>query len=213
MRKSIAWIVLVVGSAALWFNSGMKGPIFGLIAGIMLMWYVKRNTTLKTIVKLGIAIVAALLVVEGDAIWQVLMDALFNLNTFSQSFQSRAINRINGLNYIAENPLWGSGGTYSGLLEKHIDPHELPLRMSMLFGIAGGILTLFGVYVLPVKSFIQKTKSKNVTFFACAALMMIIAVSLTDNYTNIVLFYFLLFISCFDGENHSSVVQGEFSYE
>lgn len=208
VRKRIAWIALVVGSVALWFNSGMKGPIFGLIAGIMLMWYFKRNTTLKTIVKLGIAIVAALLVVEGDVIWQVLMDAVFNLNTFSQSFQSRAINRMNGLNYIAENPLWGSGGTYSGLLEKHIDPHELPLRMSMLFGITGGILTLLAVYVLPVKSFIQKVKSKNVTFFACATLMMIIAVSLTDNYTNIVLFYFLLYISCFDDENYSTIVQG-----
>ena len=141
------------------------------------------------------------------------MDALFNLNTFSQSFQSRAINRMNGLNYIAENPLWGSGGTYSGLLEKHIDPHELPLRMSMLFGIAGGILTLLSVYVLPVKSFVQKVKSKNVTFFSCAALMIIIAVSLTDNYTNIVLFYFLLFISCFGDENYSTVVQGEFNCE
>lgn len=208
VRKRIAWIALVVCSVALWFNSGMKGPIFGLIAGIMLMWYVKRNTTMKTIVKFGIAIVVVLLVVEGDTIWQILMETLFNLNTFSQSFQSRAINRINGLNYITENPLWGSGGTYSGLLEKHIDPHELPLRMSMLFGIAGGILTLLGVYALPVKSFIQKIKSKNVTFFACATLMMIIAVSLTNNYTNIVLFYFLLFISCFDDENYSTVVQG-----
>ena len=38
--------------------------------------------------------------------------------------------------------------------------------------------------------------------------MMIIAVSLTDNYTNIVLFYFLLYISCFDDENYSTIVQG-----
>lgn len=96
--------------------------------------------------------------------------------------------RIHGLMYIRKNPVVGTGGLFGLLTAKGIDPHELPLRMACLFGIPGGLLIGYLLYIRPILDFL---KSNTRTAFAVVAYSVIVLVSLTDNYTDICLFWLL----------------------
>lgn len=104
------------------------------------------------------------------------------------SYTSRAILRLNGIRYISQNPIFGAGGMLGFLTAKQIDPHELPLRMACLFGIPGSLFTCYLIYVLPVMEFL---KTKNKELIAIVAYSIVVMVSITNNYTDICLFWLL----------------------
>lgn len=204
IKNKVFWAFLAFFALSLWFNSGMKGPIVGIAAGLILFWYVKNKDTLGLFFKFMVLLLLVLMAAFGSDLLNSLFNNFFGgTSTFGQSIQSRVLKREAGLKFILENPLWGSAASFEGLLSRKIDPHELPLRFAVLFGISAGIMSFILYYIVPISSFINKVKNGLVGRYQCILLMICIAVSLTNNYTDIVLFFFTLFVACFYEEKES----------
>lgn len=203
-KHKVLWGILIFCAVSLWFNSGMKGPIVGIAAGFVLYWYVKRKDTLGSFFKFWVLLLVVLMAAFGSDLLNTLFESIFSsTSTLGQSIQSRVLKREAGLKFILENPLWGSAASFEGLLSRKIDPHELPLRFAVLFGIPAGIMSFVLYYIVPISTFIKKVKNGLVERYKCVLLMICIAVSLTNNYTDIVLFFFSFFVACFYEEKES----------
>lgn len=191
--------LLFLFAVSLWFNSGMKGPIVGIAAGLVLSWYITRKDTLSSFLKFLILLLLIVVALFGSDLINIMLEGIFNrTSTLGNSILTRVQKREAGYKFILENPLWGSGASFEGLLSRKIDPHELPLRFAVLFGIPAGIMSLILYYIVPIYSFINKVKNGIVGRYQCVLLMICVAVSLTNNYTDVVLFFFTLFVACFD---------------
>ncbi|BFL47586.1 O-antigen ligase family protein [Lactonifactor longoviformis] len=182
--KKIFAVLLFVISVLLWGNSGMRGPVIGVAIGLIVYALYLKKRSMLVMVFGGVIIFLLLLNSElGNEIMTYFVPESGNI-----SYVSRGILRLNGLRYIAQNPLIGAGGMLGTLTVNHIDPHELPLRMACLFGIPGALLTCYLLYALPVMEFL---KTKNKEIIAIVAYSIVVMVSLTNNYTDICLFWFL----------------------
>lgn len=177
-------IVLACLSVLLWGNSGMRGPIVGIAIGVI-VFVLFSKTRSKYAMILGIVPIIVLILYSeiGSDILSYFIPEIGDI-----SYVSRNLLRMNGLAYIRENPVVGAGGLLGFLTAKGIDPHELPLRMTCLFGIPGGLLMGYLLYVRPIIDFL---KSHSRTAFVAVAYAVIVLVSLTDNYTDICLFWLL----------------------
>ena len=204
-KRKIFWGILTFCAISLWLNSGMKGPIVGIAAGLILFWYVARKDTLGSFLKFLTLLLLFFLVAFGSDFMNVLFGSIFNkAGILGNSVLSRVQKREAGYKFILENPVWGSGASFEGLLSRRIDPHELPLRFAVLFGIPAGILSVVLYYIIPIFSFANKVKRGMVGRYQCVLLMICVAVSLTNNYTDIVLFFFALYVACFNEEKTAS---------
>ena len=143
----------------------------------------------------------------GSDLINVIFENIFSrTSTLGNSILTRVQKREAGYKFILENPIWGSGASFDGLLSRKIDPHELPLRFAVLFGIPAGFMSLVLYYLVPISSFVNKVKNSLAGKYQCVLLMICIAVSLTNNYTDVVLFFFTLYVACFDEEKILSAV-------
>lgn len=198
-KNKFLWGCMTLGAVSLWFNSGMKGPIVGIVAGLILYWYAERQNTLTSFLKVLFLLLLILMAFYGSDFVNALLESMFSrTTTLGNSILSRIQKREAGYRFILENPIWGSGASFEGLLSRKIDPHELPLRFAVLFGIPAGLMSLLLYYIVPVASFVKKVKTRTVTRYQCVLFMICMAVSLTNNYTDIVLFFFILYEACFD---------------
>lgn len=184
IKYKLLSIFLFLISILLWGNSGMRGPVLGVAIGLVIYVLYSRKRSKITLIAGGIAIILLLLRSE---LGSELM-AYFIPETGNVSYTSRTFLRLNGFRYIGQNPIFGAGGMLGFLTVKQIDPHELPLRMACLFGIPGALLTCYLLYVLPVTEFL---KTKNKELIAIVAYSIVVMVSLTNNYTDICLFWLL----------------------
>lgn len=66
-------------------------------------------------------------------------------------------------------------------------------------------MSLVLYYLVPISSFVNKVKNSLAGKYQCVLLMICIAVSLTNNYTDVVLFFFALYVACFDEKILSAV--------
>lgn len=204
-KRKIFWGVLTFCAISLWFNSGMKGPIIGIVAGLILFWYVGRKDTLSSFLKFMTLLLLAFLAFFGSDLINILFESIFDkATTLGNSIFTRVQKREAGYKFILENPICGSGATFEGLLSRRIDPHELPLRFAVLFGIPAGILSVVLYYVVPIFLFVDKVKRGGIGWYRCVLLMICVAVSLTNNYTDVVLFFFTLYVACFNEEEIAS---------
>lgn len=200
-KHRVPHFLIGILGGVLWINSGMRGPILGIFAGILL-WILMRDTSRKRM------LVAVSFVILAVIFFEPLVTMIYDIVTspsISHSFDTRREIRSNGLRFILENPILGNCGVISGLSEKTIDPHELPLRMTVLFGISGGLMILLLVYALPVKAVFLKQRNLMQYVF----MMIAFAVSLTNNYTDISLFYFMLYLAVFSPDHSSEVNKHE----
>ena len=185
----------------------MKGPIVGIAAGLVLFWYINKKDTLSFFFKIWILLFLILMALYGSDLINVIFENTFSrTSTLGNSILTRVQKREAGYKFILENPIWGSGASFDGLLSRKIDPHELPLRFAVLFGIPAGFMSLVLYYLVPISSFVNKVKNSLVGKHQCVLLMICIAVSLTNNYTDVVLFFFTLYVACFDEEKILSAV-------
>lgn len=184
LTNKIFAVFLFICSVTLWGNSGMRGPVVGVAIGLIVYFFVLKKRTKIAMIFGGTAII--LLMLSSKIGEEVI--SYFLPETGDISYASRSVLRVNGLRYIAQHPLIGAGGTLGLLTAMQIDPHELPLRMACLFGIPGAILIFYLVYVLPAMDFLR---SRNKELVAILAYSIVVMVSMTNNYTDICLFWLL----------------------
>lgn len=181
----ILWAVaLAYCSLLLWGNSGMRGPIVGLGCGAIVAFLCAKKRSKWIVGIFGILAGGLVMISEvGSSLLSYLIPSFSNI-----SFSSRTELRNNGFSYIAENWLIGAGGLLSSLTSQRIDPHELPLRISCMFGVFTGIMCTLLIYVQPIITFF-KTRFKDL--FVICAWFVIFFISITNNYTDPGLFWIL----------------------
>ena len=70
-----------------------------------------------------------------------------------------------------------------------IDPHILPLKILVLYGIFAAILSFLLIFYI---SYRKIKKAKFLTFYGIGLIMIAIFSALTNNYTSVVLFWLIL---------------------
>ncbi len=197
-ENKVFWGIITACSVVLWFNSGMKGPVVGIAAGLLLYLYVKKKKALGVLIGLLVIVALFCIVFSGTDFINTILEGIFNRTTsLGNSIQTRILRREAGIRFILNNPVWGNGASFEGLISNKIDPHELPLRFAVLFGIPAGVLSIVLYYVIPIIAFWQRVHNKSVTAYNCIFLMIFFAVTLTNNYTDIILVQFVLYEACF----------------
>ncbi len=205
--SKVFWGIITACSVLLWFNSGMKGPVVGMAAGLILYWYVKKKNALGVLIRPLVIVALFCIVFFGTDFINIILEGVFNKTTsLGNSIQTRILKREAGFRFILNNPIWGSGASFEGLLSNKIDPHELPLRFAVLFGIPAGLLSIILYYVIPIIAFRHRIRNESVTAYNCVLLMIFFAVTLTNNYTDIVLALFVLYEACFDTDSKNTMM-------
>ncbi len=192
-KKVFSKILLLVISflgLLLWANSGMRGPIFGIILSIIIYYLIVEQKAGKKSIALALfLVIIAYIVINPEMILKY-----FNNSNIQVSFESRNIRRINGLSYIKDNLLFGSLGQPAVLTLASSDVHELPLYMAALFGLPVGIMYCFTVYIKPIKQMITQGKLYK-SLISIGLYFILISVSLTNSFTDQVLFWFMLAVA------------------
>lgn len=182
--QKIAGGILIYFSILMWGNSGMRGPIVGVVCGLIFSFILYRRPSKWVTGVLALMIVAAFLISEtGLDLINYLIPESSNI-----SYNEREILRENGFHYLQSNWLLGAGGALGNLTVNRIDPHELPLRISCLFGIFTGAISAILIYIRPIMDLIRNRYSD---LFVVTSYTIVFFVSITNNYTCIALFYFL----------------------
>lgn len=193
-KNILMYSVMFMMSCFLWFNSGMRGPVIGTAMALLVYLIISRLTYHKFIyILLATAMLILMLFIFPDQIMSYFIPSTNNV-----SFISRNYLRLNTISYIASHPYFGAGGLLSNLTVLGIDAHELPLRITSLFGVMSGIVATIGIYVLPVYHILH---NKSYNLIAVIFIFICFLVSLTNNYTCIMLFWMLMSTSIFWNEN------------
>lgn len=183
--RKIIDVFVVIMSLMLWGNSGMRGPVIGVIIGVIAYAIMTNKIQIK-IPALILLICGLGLLMFSEAGHSILY--YFIPDSSNISVSSRSILRRNGLEYIASNPFFGAGGDIARLSSQEIDPHELPLRMACLYGIPTAILFVILIYIKPGFLILKKKKRLLILVF----FGIIGGVTLTNNYTDFGLFQFMM---------------------
>lgn len=168
----------------LWANSGMRGPMIGILLGFMVYYcfFTKKSWQRIIVGFFSVVIFLAFLTTEQEQ--------MFAMTGIDVSVATRALRRENAWSFILENPLLGSLGLPAPLTMSNADVHELPLYLAALYGMFAGILYLFIPYIF---TSIRMIKHKNeMTFLNWGSFMIVICVSLTNSFTAPTLFWLLL---------------------
>lgn len=185
--KKIISILILFFSIFLWGNSGMRGPVIGVFIGLIIyIMYLKKNIKFILNASIGSIIILFLALKYNEILNRLQVYLIPDKDNIS--FISRRTLRLEGIKYIVKNPIIGAGGMLGKLTIKGIDPHELPLRIGCLFGIPASIMIIYLIYIFPILKFI---KIKNKEILSILFYSIIVMVSLTNNYTDICLFWFL----------------------
>jgi len=186
-KKRIIYLMLMLISFFLWTNSGMRAPLIGILLAIPLYNLMQKNIAKKTInIIIGLVIFAILITIP------TVQDFLSYLIVTKESisYTSRSELLANGIEFLKNNWFIGAGGLLGNLTPIGIDPHQLPMRISVLFGIGTGIVSAWLVFICPIIYFL-KQKNKNISFYSIALLLIVWLTALTNNYTCIVLFWMI----------------------
>lgn len=184
-KKWITNLFLIVVSFLIWTNSGMRAPLMGIMLAFPLYILMQKNIAKKIInMIIGFYILGILLMVP--TVQDVV--SYFILNKENVSYISRIELLTNGIEFLKDNWVIGAGGLLGYLTPLGIDPHELPVRISVLFGIGTGIVSFWLVFVCPIKYYY---KNKHISFYSIALLLIAWLTALTNNYTCIVLFWMI----------------------
>ncbi|MBE6712968.1 MAG: O-antigen ligase family protein [Ruminococcaceae bacterium] len=168
----------------LWANSGMRGPMLGILFAAMIYFCFFSKKTWQRVV-VGVFSFCVLF-------WFVATDQvqLISVTGVDVSVASRALRRENAWQFILQNPFFGSMGLPAPLTLSNADAHELPLYLAALYGIFAGILYLFVIYVFTTIRMIRHNNKTSMLNWGC--FMIVICVSLTNCFTAPTLFWLLL---------------------
>ncbi len=184
LLDKIVGAILILLSLLLWGNSGMRGPVIGLAAGLVLVLFLTKSKW-KWRLLIGLGCIGVIFLITGlaEELLSYLIPSSDNI-----SFTSREELRVNGIKYLKDNWLFGAGGLLAELVEQSVNPHELPLRISVLFGVFTGAVSVVLIYILPVIIFSIKPKAEP---WIVVSWFIVFFTSITNNYTCIALFWVL----------------------
>lgn len=178
--KFVALILLII----MWANSGMRGPVVAIVVSLITYNLISR-LTLKKVFIINIIMLLVILPFLFSESFTVFSAYL----TDSASIIGRNELYNSSLDFLRENFFVGGGADLLALSAKGIEPHFLPLKIAVMSGFLSGLMVTYIVYIQPAY---QIFKFKKYDFFSLGILFMLFFVSVTNNYTNIVLFNFLL---------------------
>ena len=187
IHKLFCLLMSIMG-IMLWANSGMKGPVVGIIVGTILFFVIfneNAGRVQKAIGVFALIIVALIGVISSEAIFA----SLFGNESILTSITSRNTRRAMGIKYVMSHPIFGALGEASTLTLSGADVHELPFYLAALFGIPVSVLYCISIYYLPIKEMIKKKKP---TYYQCVLFCILLFVSITNVFTDNVLFWFIL---------------------
>ena len=132
------------------------------------------------------------------------MPNIVRLNIFSyflgegagDSYASRKKLNDNTFEHLGEFFLFGTGGDLDSMFNRGIDPHELPLRILCLYGIVPAILVTILTIVKPINNYIKYRN--NISIYSITLFCIVLFVSLTNNFSEGVLFWLALCESLLD---------------
>lgn len=185
--KYIVSFLLVVACILLWSNSGMRGVIYAILFASALIFINRRSFSAKAVVSfffVMIAILISFLFVDYSAIFSY----LFGENS-SGSIETRTLFLKNGIEYAVNHIFIGNGGLLEELTAIGIDPHQLPLRLWIMYGLPVAVVSTFIIFILPLKEILLRKKK---SFYSVGLLMIVWFTALTNNYTSIVVFWLCL---------------------
>ena len=176
----------------LWLHNGMRGIIIGIFLAVIYNIIAKKKIAKKIvyIYLMGGVVFAAFIfipIVKDIASYIV-------VRKDSTAVQGRLDLLVNAVSFLKSNFWLGNGGLIGNLIAEDIDPHQLPVRISVLFGVPMGIIITFIIYVTPIVYYI---KANKVSLYSLGFVLILWMISITNNYTCVVLFW-LCFAEAFN---------------
>lgn len=185
------WRNIVISAIlfVMWANSGMRAPIVAIIFSIFIYYLVSKFNVEKLFIFLFTSSVIIIPFILSDS-FEVFLSFITGSKTTSVSPTEGRLDYIyKSFDFLKERYFIGFGTDLIRLSSNGITPHLLPLRIATMSGVFAGILSFFIVYLQPLYLIIKK---KKFDFFSIGVYFILFFVSVTNNYTNIVLFNFLL---------------------
>lgn len=168
----------------LWCNSGMRGVIYAMITTLAIIFFFKRKYKVIKITVISLIIFLGIEIMNYNSIFSYFLGKGTNV-----SVQSRIYGIEKGIEFALNNFFIGNGGGVGELSAMDIDPHILPLKILVLYGIFAAILSFLLIFYI---SYRKIKKAKFLTFYGVGLIMVAIFSALTNNYTSVVLFWLIL---------------------
>lgn len=186
--SKLIYIVIGLFAFLLWCNTGTRGPIVGIVVGVIAYLIVSKKNK-------GLAVAMSVLVVVVSIIILLFASDSSFVNYFvgsstSESFESRRTLNDNAFAHFADFFLTGCGGDMTMLFENEIDPHELPMRIFCLYGIIPAIIVTILTIIKPLNSFFHNRKS--LTLYASGCFWLTLFIGLTNNFAENILYWLVL---------------------
>lgn len=177
----------------LWCNTGTRGPIVGIVMAIILyvLFQKKKRAQIAPMMIIGVVFVVFFAVFSDSNIL-----SYFFGGGADDSYASRKELNDNTFEHIDEFFLLGTGGDLDSMFNRGIDPHELPLRILCLYGIFPAILVTILTIIYPIKNAI--IHKMYISMYSITLFCIVLLVSLTNNFSEGVLFWIVLCESILD---------------
>ena len=186
--SKLLFIIIGLFAFLLWCNTGTRGPIVGIVVGVMAYLIVRKKNKGLTIT-IGAFVVVAMVVILIFASDSSFVNYFVGSST-NESFESRRALNDNAFAHFTDFFLTGCGGDMTMLFEKEIDPHELPMRIFCLYGIIPAIIVTILTIIKPLKSFFHN--SKSLTLYASGCFWLTLFIGLTNNFAENILYWLVL---------------------
>ncbi|HNX14700.1 MAG TPA: hypothetical protein PKH29_07580 [Oscillospiraceae bacterium] len=177
MRRKAFWIMFLLLSGFVWCSAGTRGILLTVIIVLGLIIFGSPKISQKKIVAalfiMPLGVIAVILF--GDIVYSYLFG-----NAAATSFDSRGALIINGLKYLWDNSLFGSGGEATGLRLVGVDPHVLPLKIATLYGVLPSVISIVLIYIYPIRDLL-KVNNYKVRLGSLGLLLGVWLMSITDN--------------------------------
>ena len=168
----------------LWCNSVMRGVIYAMITTLAIIFFFKKKYKVIKIMIVSLIIFLGIEIMNYNSIFSYFLGKGTDV-----SVQSRIYGIEKGIEFALNNFFIGNGGGVGELSAMDIDPHILPLKILVLYGIFAAILSFLLIFYI---SYRKIKKAKFLTFYGIGLIMIAIFSALTNNYTSVVLFWLIL---------------------
>lgn len=187
--SKLFFIVIGLFAFLLWCNTGTRGPIVGIVVGIMTYLIVSKKNNKGLAIAIGVSIVIALMVILLFASDSSFINYFVGSST-NESFESRRALNDNAFAHFTDFFLTGCGGDMTMLFENEIDPHELPMRIFCLYGIIPAIIVTILTIIRPLKSYFHNREA--LTLYASGCFWLTLFIGLTNNFAENILYWLVL---------------------
>ncbi|MBE6668593.1 MAG: hypothetical protein E7601_00125 [Ruminococcaceae bacterium] len=187
--NKILLVFLAVLAFLLWCNSETKGVIVGILIGAFVYIFkgtINNRGALKASTVLLITgmcalipVIAYLIFNEGDVLFSTIISSLDSRDGLMKTL----------FDNFGEFFLLGNGGNLDEAVSRNIDPHFLPFRIYIMYGIGAAVLTFILCFVSPIRLMFNKAAK---SIYCITLLSIAVFVGSTNNLTAVALFWIIL---------------------